>query len=96
MLIPRPETLRSLLARYNELQLAHSQDSAAALRRSLQDVSYTLCVTTGTRTIQDALLVAERILRTPQGHAVIVDAHEQRQVVEQAVTSGGALQPSAM
>ncbi|MFJ9638681.1 DUF5133 domain-containing protein [Streptomyces sp. NPDC101178] len=65
MLMPRPETVRPLLARYNELQLEHSRDSATELSRNLEDVSYTLCVTTGTRTIQDALLSAERILRTP-------------------------------
>ncbi|WP_433397457.1 DUF5133 domain-containing protein [Streptomyces sp. CA-146814] len=64
MLLPRPDTIRTLLARYYELQLEHSQDSHYELQRSLEDVTYTLCVSTGTRTVQDALLAAEAILRT--------------------------------
>ncbi|MFJ9635335.1 DUF5133 domain-containing protein [Streptomyces sp. NPDC101178] len=64
MLLPRPDTIRTLLARYYELQLEHSQDSHYELQRSLEDVTYTLCVSTGTRTVQDALLAAEAILRS--------------------------------
>ncbi|MFF8554067.1 DUF5133 domain-containing protein [Streptomyces sp. NPDC015501] len=63
MLIPSPEAMRTLLARYNELQLRHSQDSDYELQRSLEDVTYTLCVSTGTRTVHDALLAADTILR---------------------------------
>ncbi|WP_228989614.1 DUF5133 domain-containing protein [Streptomyces sp. DH8] len=63
MLIPSPDAMRTLLARYNELQLRHSQDSDYELQRSLEDVTYTLCVSTGTRTVHDALLAADTILR---------------------------------
>ncbi|MEV1044378.1 DUF5133 domain-containing protein [Streptomyces sp. NPDC049916] len=63
MLIPTPDAMRTLLARYNDLQLRHSQDSDYELQRSLEDVTYTLCVSTGTRTVHDALLAADDILR---------------------------------
>ncbi|MFD3793550.1 DUF5133 domain-containing protein [Streptomyces californicus] len=63
MLTPSPDVMRTLLARYNELQLRHSQDSDYELPRSLEDVTYTLCVSTGTRTVHDALLAADSILR---------------------------------
>ncbi|MFF2226076.1 DUF5133 domain-containing protein [Streptomyces globisporus] len=94
--MPRPETVRSLLASYNELQLEHSQDSATGLSRSLEDVSYTLCVTTGTRTIQDALLTAERILRTPSDHAVAAAVPEQRETGEETAPYSSATQPSPL
>ncbi|PVC99692.1 DUF5133 domain-containing protein [Streptomyces sp. CS147] len=63
MLTPSPDAMRTLLARYNDLQLRHSQDSDLELQRSLEDVTYTLCVSTGTRTVHDALLAADTILR---------------------------------
>ncbi|MBK3606908.1 DUF5133 domain-containing protein [Streptomyces sp. MBT54] len=59
MLTPSPDAMRTLLARYNDLQLRHSQDSDYELQRSLEDVTYTLCVSTGTRTVHDALLAAD-------------------------------------
>ncbi|MFD4589271.1 DUF5133 domain-containing protein [Streptomyces rubiginosohelvolus] len=63
MLTPSPDAMRTLLARYNDLQLRHSQDSDYELQRSLEDVTYTLCVSTGTRTVHDALLAADTVLR---------------------------------
>ncbi|MFD8116740.1 DUF5133 domain-containing protein [Streptomyces microflavus] len=80
MLLPRPDTVRALLARYYELQLQHSQEPPYELQRSLEDVTYTLCVTTGTRTVQDALLAAEAVLRTAPTAAAhsLPDIPEQR------------------
>ncbi|WP_299531716.1 DUF5133 domain-containing protein [uncultured Streptomyces sp.] len=63
MLVPSPERIRTLLTRYNEVQLRHSQSSTYELQRQLEDVTYTLCVSTATRTVQDALLAADAILR---------------------------------
>ncbi|WP_432151833.1 DUF5133 domain-containing protein [Streptomyces sp. bgisy029] len=85
MLLPRPDTIRTLLARYYELQLEHSQDSHYELQRSLEDVTYTLCVSTGTRTVQDALLAAEAILRTSP-----TDQHPVLQIPEQRSTPPGS------
>ncbi|MDQ0986096.1 DUF5133 domain-containing protein [Streptomyces sp. V2I9] len=80
MLIPSPDAMRTLLARYNELQLRHSQDSDHELQRSLEDVTYTLCVSTGTRTVHDALLAADTILR--------------RSAAEEEAAAGAPVQPA--
>ncbi|XMN09162.1 DUF5133 domain-containing protein [Streptomyces griseobrunneus] len=87
MPLPRPDRVRTLLARYYELQLEHSQEPPYELQRSLEDVTYTLCVTTtGTRTVQDALLAAEAVLRTAPAAA----AHSLPDIPEQRRTPPGA------
>ncbi|MCS0639743.1 DUF5133 domain-containing protein [Streptomyces sp. LP05-1] len=73
-----PTVLRKLIARYEELSAkapvgAVSAPTATAasggpkalspeLARQLDDTAYTLCVTTGTRDVSDALRVAKRVL----------------------------------
>ncbi|WP_307123531.1 DUF5133 domain-containing protein [Streptomyces sp. B1I3] len=54
--MPHPTILRGLVERY--AALSESSESAGGL----EDISYTLCVSTGTRNIEDALAVAERYL----------------------------------
>ncbi|MET8555398.1 DUF5133 domain-containing protein [Streptomyces sp. NPDC004959] len=62
MLIAHPVVLRKLLARYEALSAV--QEPGAETLRDLDDVTYTLCVSTGTRTIDAALGVArERLAR---------------------------------
>ncbi|MDT0408622.1 MULTISPECIES: DUF5133 domain-containing protein [Streptomyces] len=62
MLIAHPVVLRKLLARYEALSAV--RDPGAETLRDLDDVTYTLCVSTGTRTIDAALGVArERLAR---------------------------------
>jgi hypothetical protein len=51
-MMAHPDTLRELLTRYEALRARPGQ------RQELEDVSYTLCVSTATRDIQDALRVA--------------------------------------
>ncbi|MGW2477720.1 DUF5133 domain-containing protein [Streptomyces sp. NPDC001665] len=63
MLMPHPDVVRSLLERYHEVQLRYSEAFSEELRRQLEDVSYTLCVSTATRTVPDALAVADTVLR---------------------------------
>ena len=58
-----PATLRKLIERYETLRLIHAHQRTPESRRRLEDVSYTLCVTTGTRTVPEALAVAEAQLR---------------------------------
>ncbi|MFC5724780.1 DUF5133 domain-containing protein [Streptomyces gamaensis] len=60
MLMPHPSVLRSLLERYTELAAADPSD--ALVRRQTEDTAYTLCVTTGTRDIAEALVAAHRQL----------------------------------
>ncbi|MEU3465573.1 DUF5133 domain-containing protein [Streptomyces sp. NPDC006733] len=59
MLLAHPAVLRNLLERYEALQaLAHSATPHPDLHRKLQDVSYTLCISTSTRDIDAALIAA--------------------------------------
>ncbi|SDJ36201.1 DUF5133 domain-containing protein [Streptomyces indicus] len=70
MLMPDPGFVRSLLSRYAELQMRCSERPDLKLRWQLDDVTYTLCVATGTRDIREALAVADRVLeRSAQGTA---------------------------
>ncbi|WP_326686529.1 MULTISPECIES: DUF5133 domain-containing protein [unclassified Streptomyces] len=51
-MMAHPDTLRELLTRYEELH------GRPAERQKLDDVSYTLCVSTATRDIGEALVAA--------------------------------------
>ncbi|MFI0737228.1 DUF5133 domain-containing protein [Streptomyces sp. NPDC021100] len=63
MLLAHPAVLRDLVERHTALQRsATARPADPAIRRQLADVTYTLCVTTGTRDIADALRAARRRL----------------------------------
>lgn len=62
MLMAHPAVLEELLRRYEELR-AHDAAGRPEARRRLEDVSYTLCVSTGTRDVASALRVAREQLR---------------------------------
>ncbi|WP_098010615.1 DUF5133 domain-containing protein [Streptomyces sp. sk226] len=64
MLLAHPAVLEELLRRYDALTAEHGKggDAVEATRR-LEDVSYTLCVTTGTRDITSAVAAARERLR---------------------------------
>ncbi|CAL9329315.1 DUF5133 domain-containing protein [Streptomyces sp. enrichment culture] len=66
MLIPDPHYLRSLLARYADLRIAQCRGERG-LEQRLEDVTYTLCVATGTTRIEDALARADALLASPTG-----------------------------
>ncbi|WP_203643495.1 DUF5133 domain-containing protein [Streptomyces sp. SID14478] len=61
--MPDPKFVRTLLGRYAELQMRYAEKPCQEIRWQLDDVAYTLCVSTGTRTIPDALAVADRVLQ---------------------------------
>ncbi|MFG3496556.1 DUF5133 domain-containing protein [Streptomyces sp. NPDC047928] len=69
MLLAHPAVLRELVARYESLCAAASQGLALApdLQRRLDDVTYTLCVTTGTRQLEQALAAARARLAATAG-----------------------------
>ncbi|MET8291823.1 DUF5133 domain-containing protein [Streptomyces sp. NPDC048448] len=70
MLEPHPKVVRTLLARYAEARFAHAHAEDARTARVLADVAYTLCVTTGTATVEDAITAADVLLeRSRSGHA---------------------------
>ncbi|MFE2296265.1 DUF5133 domain-containing protein [Streptomyces sp. NPDC059452] len=62
MQMAHPAVLEELLRRYEELR-AQDGEGADGVARGLEDVSYTLCVSTGTREIAAALVVAREQLR---------------------------------
>ncbi|MFJ1876021.1 DUF5133 domain-containing protein [Streptomyces chartreusis] len=74
MLIPHPAILRGLVEEYEAL-MAHQGDGPDAGRRRelrVQDLAYTLCVSTGTREVEKALARARDLLtaaREPAGVA---------------------------
>ncbi|WP_171167051.1 DUF5133 domain-containing protein [Streptomyces sp. I05A-00742] len=65
MLMAHPAVLHNLVERYTALAAADPSDAPA--RRQVDDAAYTLCVTTGTRRIEDALAVAARVLGAEGG-----------------------------
>ncbi|MET9777307.1 DUF5133 domain-containing protein [Streptomyces sp. NPDC006367] len=62
MLEPDPKVVRELLTRYASLRIAQTERDCPATARELADVSYTLCVTTGTNSIHDAIARADALL----------------------------------
>ncbi|GHB60367.1 DUF5133 domain-containing protein [Streptomyces xanthochromogenes] len=59
MLMAHPVVLRDLLAEYEVLVALNAADGDEMTRQRLDDVTYTLCVSTGTKDI-DAAVVAAR------------------------------------
>ncbi|MFD8074930.1 DUF5133 domain-containing protein [Streptomyces sp. NPDC059718] len=61
MLLAHPAVLNDLVDRYETLRMLDPGD--LEVRRRMADVSYTLCVATGTRDVDTALIAAR--LRLP-------------------------------
>lgn len=59
MLMAHPAVLTNLIEQYDTLRILHAENGGPEVRRRMDDVAYTLCVATGTRDI-DAALVAAR------------------------------------
>lgn len=62
MLMAHPSVLRELIERYETLQRHCTLAGGVHQRRRMDDVAYTLCVTTGTREIGAALRAARQQL----------------------------------
>ncbi|CAL9659350.1 hypothetical protein SUDANB15_06903 [Streptomyces sp. enrichment culture] len=76
MLVPDPKVVRGLLTRYATLQIEQAERHSPAVARELEDVSYTLCVMTGTSSIHDAVARADDLLaqeRSAAGRAADPD-----------------------
>ncbi|MFB7244155.1 DUF5133 domain-containing protein [Streptomyces populi] len=70
MLMPLPATLRRLVKEYETL-LAGQEDPSG---QRLRDLAYTLCVSTGTREITDALAAARSCLADPATRTTLTSA----------------------
>ncbi|MER5664974.1 DUF5133 domain-containing protein [Streptomyces mirabilis] len=73
MLVAHPAVLKDLVEQYETLCTLHAENGGATARRRMDDVAYTLCVSTGTRTAEDALDAGRRRLHgtRAQGDAVL-------------------------
>ncbi|MFI5972754.1 DUF5133 domain-containing protein [Streptomyces sp. NPDC051452] len=62
MLMADPAVLRNLIEQYDALRSLHAESGGAQVRRRMDDIVYTLCVSTGTRDIDAALIAARQQL----------------------------------
>ncbi|MFE9924961.1 DUF5133 domain-containing protein [Streptomyces sp. NPDC005774] len=66
MLVPDPKTVRRLLTRYATLRIAQAERHSPVAARELEDITYTLCVMTGTAGIREAVIRADALLAQEQ------------------------------
>jgi hypothetical protein len=59
MLMAHPAVLIDLIEQYETLHALHAEEGSGVVRQRLDDVAYTLCISTGTQDV-DAALVAAR------------------------------------
>lgn len=57
-----PAVLKNLLEQYETLRILHAEDGSPQARQRMNDIAYTLCVTTGTQDIDAALIAARHQL----------------------------------
>ncbi|MFF8414064.1 DUF5133 domain-containing protein [Streptomyces omiyaensis] len=62
MLMAHPVVLRNLIEQYETLKVLRAENGGEEVRRRLDDVAYTLCVSTGTRDVDAALIAARHRL----------------------------------
>ncbi|GAA3294808.1 DUF5133 domain-containing protein [Streptomyces cinereospinus] len=76
MLMAHPAVLTNLIEQYETLQTLQAEKGSPDVRQRMDDVAYTLCVSTGTRDIDAALVAAHRQLAAarPQGNSTLVSA----------------------
>jgi hypothetical protein len=66
VLMAHPTMLRHLVRNYETARALHARQGSKETQRRLEDATYTLCVSTGTRTAEDALVAAGRQLAAAQ------------------------------
>ncbi|MBX7554552.1 DUF5133 domain-containing protein [Streptomyces sp. tea 10] len=76
MLVPDPKVVRGLLTRYASLRIELARSGGRDEARELEDVCYTLCVTMGTRDVQEAISVADTLLVARAGRETIQRPHD--------------------
>ncbi|MFG2872676.1 DUF5133 domain-containing protein [Streptomyces sp. NPDC048338] len=62
MLMAHPVVLSKLVEEYEALSVLHAENGSAQVRRRVEDLAYTLCVSTGTRDVDTALIAARHRL----------------------------------
>ncbi len=62
MQTPHPMALRKLITRYETLRASYAQDGGLQARSVMNEAAYALCLATGTRDVDTALLVGRHRL----------------------------------
>ncbi|MEU5312826.1 DUF5133 domain-containing protein [Streptomyces sp. NPDC021562] len=62
MLMAHPAVLMNLVEQYETLRVLNADDGSEEVRSRMADVAYTLCVATGTKDIDAALIAARHRL----------------------------------
>ncbi|MER6980389.1 DUF5133 domain-containing protein [Streptomyces carpinensis] len=63
MLMAHPVVLRDLVEQYETLRALHASEAdSERVRQRMEDVAYTLCVSTGTRDVDAAMIAARHRL----------------------------------
>ncbi|MFI0988421.1 DUF5133 domain-containing protein [Streptomyces exfoliatus] len=62
MLMAHPAVLRNLIEQYETLKVLQAENGREEVRRRMDDLAYTLCVSTGTRDVDAALIAARHRL----------------------------------
>ncbi|MFF2860983.1 DUF5133 domain-containing protein [Streptomyces rubiginosohelvolus] len=62
MLMAHPTVLRNLIEQYEALRVLHAENGGHEARQRMDDVAYTLCVSTGTSDVDSALVAARHRL----------------------------------
>ncbi|MET8508183.1 DUF5133 domain-containing protein [Streptomyces sp. NPDC004787] len=62
MLMAHPAVLRNLIEQYETLRVLQAENGTEEVRRRMEDLAYTLCVSTGTRDVDAALIAARHRL----------------------------------
>ncbi|MEV5974723.1 DUF5133 domain-containing protein [Streptomyces sp. NPDC051921] len=62
MLMAHPAVLRNLIEQYETLEVLRAENGGDEVRRRMEDLAYTLCVATGTRDVDTALIAARHRL----------------------------------
>ncbi|MGV9565782.1 DUF5133 domain-containing protein [Streptomyces sp. NPDC003480] len=62
MLMAHPAVLKNLIEQYETLRILHAEEGSEDVRQRMNDVAYTLCVSTGTCDIDTALVAARHQL----------------------------------
>ncbi|PWI12648.1 DUF5133 domain-containing protein [Streptomyces sp. Act143] len=63
MILPAERELRTALARFADARIEHDASAGRSCSRALEDATYTLCVLTGARTVENALAAADALLQ---------------------------------
>ncbi|MFG2681918.1 DUF5133 domain-containing protein [Streptomyces sp. NPDC048392] len=73
MLMPHPAVLRKLLEEYEAAAVSEPVDASGEPGPRTRDLAYTLCVSTGTRDVRQALETARRRLADASAPAPVRD-----------------------